>query len=393
MPHFPPDAPGHPVYRDMEASIFERMSALARETGAINLGQGFPDAPGPTDVLAAAAEALLTRSNQYPPMAGLPELREAVAAHYAAHQGLGVEPADIVVTAGATEAIAASLLALIQPGDEVLVFAPLYDAYLPLIARAGGVAKVISLPPPDWRITAQALAQAIGPRTRFMIVNSPNNPTGVVLDDETLALLAQTCLAYDLIAICDEVWEHVTKPGVRHRSLMTLPGMAARTVKIGSAGKIFALTGWKVGWACAAQPLARLVMRAHQYLSFTTPPNLQWAVAQGLSKPADWFEDQRGATTASRDRLVGGLTKAGFVLLPASATWFVLVDLPASGIMISDIDFCERSAREAGVAAVPISTFYPADPVAGLVRLCFTKSNDVLDEAVARLAAFRQRLL
>lgn len=388
-----PSAPGHPVYREMDASIFERMSTLARETGAINLGQGFPDAPGPADLLAAAADALLTRSNQYPPMAGLPELRAAVSAHYAAHQGLNLDPAGIVVTAGATEAISASLLALVQPGDEVLVFAPLYDAYLPLIARAGGVAKVVKLAPPDWRITAQALAQAVGPRTRFMIVNSPNNPTGVVLDDETLALLARTCLTHDLVAICDEVWEHVVEPGVRHRSLMTMPGMAARAIKIGSAGKIFALTGWKVGWACATPLLARLVMRAHQYLSFTVPPNLQWAVAQGLAKPAAWFEDQRTATTASRERLVSGLTKAGFVLLPAGATWFVIVDLPASGIMLGDIDFCERSAREARVAAIPISPFYPADAATGLVRLCFTKADDVLDEAVTRLVAFRQSLI
>lgn len=393
MSHPSHDAPGHPVYRDMETSIFERMSGLARDNGAINLGQGFPDAPGPADLLAAAAEALLTRSNQYPPMPGLPELRTAIATHYVAHQALDLDPEGIVVTAGATEAIAASLFALIRPGDEVLVFAPLYDAYLPLIARAGGVAKVVTLAPPDWRITAQALGAAIGPRTRFLILNSPNNPTGVVLGDDALELLARASLEYDLIAICDEVWEHVTAPGVWHRSLMTLPDMADRTIKIGSAGKIFALTGWKVGWACAAPPLARLIMRAHQYLSFTTPPNLQWAVAQGLTKPLDWFDDQRLESSTSRNRLVAGLQKAGFALLPAQASWFVLIDLRASGIEIDDVSFCERSAREARVAAIPVSAFYPANPVTGLVRLCFTKTDEVLDEAILRLATFRQSLI
>ncbi|MEJ7932772.1 aminotransferase [Sphingobium sp. AN558] len=385
--------PGHPVYRDMATTIFEKMSGLARETGAINLGQGFPDAPGPPELLSAAADALLNRSNQYPPMAGLPELRAAVAAHYAEHQGMDLSPQEVIVTSGATEALAASLLALVRPGDEVLVFAPLYDAYLPLIERAGGVARVVRLTPPAWRITQDMLEAAISSRTRFLLMNNPVNPTGVMIGEEELALLADFCVGHDLIAICDEVWEQVTFDGAIHCSLMAVPGMRERCVKIGSAGKIFALTGWKVGWMCAAPPLATLLARAHQFLTFTTPPALQWAVAQGLGKPRDWFDLQRAATQASRDRLARGLTDAGFAVLPSAATWFLSVDLRASGIAMDDAAFCERIVHDAGVAAIPVSAFYPDDAVTHLVRLCFTKSDDVLDEAVARLAAFRQRAL
>ena len=384
---------GHPVYRDMPTTIFEQMSALARETGAINLGQGFPDTPGPADILNVAADALLSRSNQYPPMAGLPELRAAVASHYAAHQGLALTPQDVIVTSGATEAIAATLLALVQPGDEVLVLAPLYDAYLPLIERAGGVAKVVRLTPPEWRITQAALEAAASPCTRFLLMNNPVNPTGIVLRDGELALLARFCVDRDLIAICDEVWEHLTFDGLRHRPLMAQPGMGDRTVKIGSAGKIFSLTGWKVGWMCAAPPIVTLLARAHQFLAFTTPPNLQWAVAKGLAKPVEWFDAMRADYQASRDRLVTGLRAAGFVLLPSQATWFVSVDLPASGIAMDDREFCERIVRDAGVAAIPISAFYPDEPVTHLVRLCFSKADAVLDEAVARLADFRRRVV
>ncbi|MBU0776041.1 MAG: aminotransferase [Alphaproteobacteria bacterium] len=384
---------GHLVYRDMPTTIFEQMSALARKTGAINLGQGFPDTPGPADILNVAADALLSRSNQYPPMAGLPELRAAVASHYAAHQGLALTPQDVIVTSGATEAIAATLLALVQLGDEVLVLAPLYDAYLPLIERAGGVAKVVRLTPPEWRITQAALEAAASPCTRFLLMNNPVNPTGIVLRDGELALLARFCVDRDLIAICDEVWEHLTFDGLRHRPLMAQPGMGDRTVKIGSAGKIFSLTGWKVGWMCAAPPIVTLLARAHQFLAFTTPPNLQWAVAKGLAKPVEWFDAMRADYQASRDRLVTGLRAAGFVLLPSQATWFVSVDLPASGIAMDDREFCERIVRDAGVAAIPISAFYPDEPVTHLVRLCFSKADAVLDEAVARLADFRRRVV
>ncbi|PJG48569.1 aminotransferase [Sphingobium sp. LB126] len=380
---------GHPVYRDMPTTIFEKMSARARETGAINLGQGFPDSQGPAEILHAAADALLNRSNQYPPMAGIIELRAAVAAHYARHQGLDLEPQEVIVTSGATEAIAASLLALVRPGDEVLVLAPLYDAYLPLIERAGGVASVLRLTPPAWRITREALAAAVTEKTRFLLMNNPVNPTGIALRDEELALLAEYCVTRDLIAICDEVWEHVTFDDIAHKPLMGFPGMRDRTVKIGSAGKIFSVTGWKVGWMCAAPAIATLLARAHQFITFTTPPHLQWAVAEGLAQPESWFTAMRADYQASRDRLVEGLRAAGYVVNASAATWFVTIDLPASGIVLDDVTFCERIIDEAGVAAIPISAFYPAHPVTHLVRLCFSKSDTVLDQAVTRLAAFR----
>ena len=380
---------GHPVYRDMPATIFEKMSARARETGAINLSQGFPDAQGPDDILSAGADALLHRSNQYPPSGGLPELRQAVAAHYERHQDLDLRAEEVIVTSGATEAIAASLFALVQPGDEVLLLAPLYDAYLPLVERAGGVARVVRLMPPDWRIRREALEAAVGPRTRLLILNNPLNPSGSVATQEELAMLASFCVDHDLIAICDEVWEHVTFDGVRHQPLMAFPSMRERTVKIGSAGKIFSLTGWKIGWMCAAAPLATLLGRAHQFLTFTSAPNLQWAVAAGLGKPDAWFAAMRAGYQASRDRLVSGLRGAGYVVQESAATWFVTLDLMASGIGLDDISFCERIIGEAGVAAIPISAFYPDAAVNHLVRLCFSKSDAVIDEAVARLGSFR----
>lgn len=383
---------GHPVYRDMPTTIFEHMSARAREAGAINLGQGFPEGPGPRDVLQAAADALLTRSSQYPPMPGLLELRTALATHYARHQQLDLSPQEVIVTSGATEALCASLLALVRPGDEVLMLAPLYDAYLPLVERAGGIPNIVTLTPPDWRITRDALAAAITPRTRILLMNNPVNPTGMVMRDEELALLADLCIAHDLIAICDEVWEETVYDGRPHRPLIGLPGMRDRTVKIGSAGKIFSVTGWKVGWMCAAPALATLLARAHQYLTFTTPPNLQWAVAEGLGWPEDWLADQRATYQASRDRLAAGLTQAGYAVLPGAATWFLSIDLPASGIALDDVSFCERIIDEAGVAAIPLSAFYPADPSTHLVRLCFAKTDATLDQAITRLAAFRATL-
>ncbi|SCW54908.1 Aspartate/methionine/tyrosine aminotransferase [Sphingobium faniae] len=384
---------GHPLFRDMPTTIFEKMSSRARELGAINMGQGFPDGPGPHEVLEAAADALLTKSNQYPPMAGLPELRSAVAAHYARHQGLDLIPEEVIVTSGATEALAASLMALVAPGDEVLVLAPLYDAYVPLIERAGGVAKVVTLTPPEWRITGQALEAAASGRTRLMLINSPTNPTAVVMRDEELALIARFCVERDLIAICDEVWEHVTFDGIGHRPLMAFPGMRERTVKIGSAGKIFSVTGWKVGWMCAAPALAALLGRAHQFLTFTTAPNLQWAVTEGLDKPEAWFAQMRADYQASRDRLAEGLEAAGYAVQPSAATWFLSIDLPASGIDMDDMTFCERIVEEAGVAAIPVSAFYPDRTVTSLVRLCFSKADGVIDAAVDRLARFRQSLL
>lgn len=382
----------NPLYASMPTTIFERMSALARETGAINLGQGFPDGSGPADVIAAAAEALTARSNQYPPMSGLPELRSAIAEHYRRHQGLDLTPEEVTVTSGATEALAASILALVSPRDEVLLIQPLYDAYLPLVRRAGGVPRLASLSPPDWTIDAAWLDRAFTPATRLVILNTPINPTGTLIDRAALALLAERVIANDALLICDEVWEHLVYDGLAHVSPMALPGMRSRTVKIGSAGKIFALTGWKVGWMCAAPEITRVIAKAHQFLTFTTPPNLQAAAAYGLAKEDAYFTAMRAENARSRDRLAAGLVAAGYAVLPSVATWFLSIDLAASGIALDDVTFCERAVREAGVAAIPMSAFYAEDAPPNVVRLCFAKRDETLDEAVCRLATFQQTI-
>ena len=381
----------NPVYARMGTTIFEAMSARARETGAINLGQGFADGRGPEPVLQAAAKAMLEQSNQYPPMAGLIELRKAVADHYARHQGLNLSPEEVIVTSGATEALAATILALIEPGDEVICFQPLYDAYVPLIERAGGVAKLVGLSPPHWRIDAAMLEAALTPRTRYLLLCNPLNPAATMSSAEELAAIADFCVSHDLTAICDEVWEHVTFDGARHLPLIGFPGMRERTVKIGSAGKIFALTGFKVGWMCAAPPIARVLAKAHQFLTFTTPPNLQWAVAEGLETQDAWVQDSRHRFQHGRDRLKAGLEGAGLVVLPSAATYFLSVDLAASGIGMTDTEFCEQLIG-AGVVTIPVSAFYAENPVTSVVRFAFCKQDAVLDDAIARIAEWRRGL-
>lgn len=378
------------IFSTLPTTIFEEMSGLARATGAVNLGQGFPDDPGPQAIRAKAADAVLNGYNQYPPMAGVPELRQAVAAHYARAQGLDLDwQSEVTVTSGATEALAAAFLGLIEEGDEVVVFQPFYDAYLPLIRRAGGVPRLVALRPPDWRFTRPMLEAAFSERTRLVVLNNPMNPTGVVMPAEDLALLAEFCVAHDVVAVCDEVWEQVVFGNARHRPLIGFPGMRERTVKIGSAGKMFGLTGWKVGWLCAAPALTHALARTHQFLTFTTPPNLQAAVAFGLETPGDWFSEMPRALAASRLRLAEGLRREGFAVLPGEGTYFLCVDLPASGVAEADRDFCLRAVKEAGVAAIPVSAFYEDAPVTTIARLCFSKADATLDEGVRRLARAR----
>lgn len=383
----------HPVYAAMGTTIFEHMSGLSRELGAVNLGQGFPDEAGAPELVAAAARALAEKSNQYPPGAGLPELRDTICGFYARRQDLRLSREQVIVTSGATEAIASAVFAFVNPGDEVILFEPAYDAYAPLVRRAGGVPVSVGLSPPDWRYDAGDLERVITDRTKVLILNDPLNPAGTAASEAELAVIAEVCVRHGLIAICDEVWEEVRFDGLRHRSLIDFPGMAGRAVKIGSAGKVFGLTGWKIGWICAAPELATTLGRAHQFLTFTSPPALQWAVAEGLAMTDDWFDAQRARWGASRGRLTAGLEQAGYAVLPNAATWFVCVDLAASGVPLGDADYAERAVREAGVATVPVSALFEGHGPRNIVRLCFTKSDATLDEAVARLAGFREKLV
>lgn len=382
----------NPVFADLPVTIFEAMSQLARDHDAINLGQGFPDDAGPEDIRRKAAEAVLDGYNQYPSMMGLPELRQAIARHYRHWHHVDLDPmSEVLVTSGATEAIAGAVLGLVQKGDEVIVFPPAYDAYNPLIRCAGGVPRFVRLEPPHWRIPEEALRAAITPRTRFLIFNNPLNPSAVVYPREDLELLARICQEFDLIAICDEVWEHVVFDGLVHVPLIAVPGMRERTVKIGSAGKIFSLTGWKVGFVCAAPPLLRVLAKAHQFLTFTTPPNLQVAVAYGLGKPDDYFLGMRADLARSRDRLSSGLAQLGFPVIKSQGTYFLNVDLSSLGLNETDEQFCRRLVAEHKVAAIPVSAFYEDDPVTSVVRFCFSKKDATIDAALERLSRALRR--
>jgi aspartate/methionine/tyrosine aminotransferase len=378
------------IYSALPTTIFSVMSGLARETGAINLGQGFPDEPGPEAIRRAAADAVIHGNNQYPPMPGVPELREAVAAHYARFQGLDLDwRSEITVTSGATEALACAFLGLIEPGDEVVLFQPVYDAYLPMVRRAGGVPRLATLAPPHWRFDRAMLDGVFTERTRLVVLNNPLNPTATAFTPEDLALLAEYCVRHDAIAVCDEVWEQVVFGNTVHRPLIAFPGMRERCVKIGSAGKMFALTGWKVGFLVAAPAITEVLSKTHQFLTFTTPPALQTAVAWGLRHSDDWFARMPLDLAASRERLAEGLKREGFAVLPSQATYFLNVDLAASGVAEDDMAFCLRSVKEAGVAGIPVSAFYETQPVTSVMRLCFSKRDETLDEGVRRLAKAR----
>ena len=376
----------NPIFADLPTTVFEVMSQLARETGAINLGQGFPDDPGPADVREKAAEAVISGWNQYPPMMGLPELRQAVATHYGLHQNLAIDPAqEVMITSGATEAIAGALFALIEPGDEVVLFQPMYDAYLPLVRRAGGVPRFVTLRPPHWRFTEEDLAAVFSPKTRVVLLNNPLNPAASVTRTEDLALLGRFCERFGATVISDEVWEHVVFDGHRHISVLNVPDLRERSVKIGSAGKIFSLTGWKVGFVVAAPAIMRVLAKAHQFLTFTTPPNLQAAVAYGLGKDTGYFDGMRADLQRARDRFQAGLVRCGFDVLPSAATYFINIDLAPAGIS-DDVAFCKSLVQQHGVAAIPVSAFYAETPVTSVVRFCFAKRDETLDGALDRLA-------
>lgn len=375
------------IFAGLPVTIFETMSQAAREHDAVNLGQGFPDDPGPLDIRQKAADAVINGNNQYPSMMGMPELRQAVAAHYAHWHDVTFDPmSEIMVTSGATEALGGALFGLIEPGDEVIVFQPMYDSYVPIIRRAGGIPKFVRLEPPHWLLPEEAIRRAITPKTRFVLFNNPLNPAAVVYPRDNLDMLARVCVEFNLVAICDEVWEHVIFDGREHIPLISLPGMRERTVKIGSAGKIFGMTGWKVGFVCAAPKILRVLAKAHQYLTFTTPPNLQGAVAYGLGKADDYFVDMRKDLTRSRDRLSDGLSSIGFPVLKSQGTYFVNVDLAPLGLNKTDEAFCKRLVAQHRVAAIPVSAFYEEDHVTSVVRFCFSKKDTTIDTALERLS-------
>jgi aspartate/methionine/tyrosine aminotransferase len=324
-------------------------------------------------------------------MMGIPELRQAIAQHYRRWQGLTLDAeTEVMVTSGATEALAGAFLALIEPGDEVVLFEPMYDAYLPLVRRAGGVPRFVTLTPPHFGLSEEALTRAFSPRTKVVLFNNPLNPTATIFGAEDLALLADFCTRFDAIAVCDEVWEHIVFDGRRHQPVLGLPGMRERTVKIGSAGKIFNLTGWKVGFVCAAPRLMKVLSKAHQFLTFTTPPNLQAAVAYGLAKDDSYFEGLREDLARSRDRFTAGLETLGFEVIPSQGTYFLNIDLTSLGER-DDIAFCRRLVLDHGVAAIPVSAFYAERAVTSMVRFCFAKRDETLDAALERLAGLARK--
>ncbi len=374
-------------------TIFTVMSALAAQHQAINLGQGFPDVDGPEDVRRAAADALMDGRNQYPPLTGVPELRAAVAAANARFYGLDVDPdREVVVTSGATEAITACLIAMLDPGDEVVLIEPLFDTYLPIVRMLGAVPRLVRLSPPRWELPRAELAAAFGPRTKAILLNSPMNPAGKVFTAAELAFIAEQVQAHDAYAICDEVYEHLTFDGWRHIPLMTLPGMRERCMRVGSAGKTFSLTGWKVGYVTAPPALASVVAKAHQNLTFTTAPNLQRAVAIGLAKDDAYFSALAGDLQSKRDRLSAGLASVGFGVLPTMGSYFVTASCDGLGFSGDDLAFCRDMTERGGVTAIPLSAFYVADAPRRHVRFAFCKRDEVLDEAVARLGRYADLL-
>lgn len=368
-----------------ETNIFAKMSQLAKEHDAINLGQGFPDFPGPDFVKEAAVEAIRAGHDQYARTFGVPLLTAAIAESVATRTGLDIDPdREVTVLSGCQEALAASFLGLVDPGDEVIVFEPYFDTYRPGVAMAGGIPRFVTLEPPDFALDEDRLRTAFGPRTRAVLVNTPHNPTGKVFSRAELQTIASLCLEHDALAIMDEVYEHLVFDG-EHISMATLDGMRDRTVTLSSLGKTFSLTGWKVGWAIAPPPLTVAIRRAHQALTFSTATPLQYGAAAALRAPESYYTDFLAHYRHRRDLLVAGLEDIGFLVFPPAGTYFVLADHTAFGLG-DDKEFCDHLTRELGVAAIPPSYFY-SDPARGrdLVRFAFCKSEAVLQRALDRL--------
>ncbi len=377
--------PFNPVFASLGTTIFTVMSALATEHGAINLGQGFPDEDGPVAIRGAAARALIDGPNQYPPTRGLPVLRRAIAEHAERFYDLSFDPdREVLVTSGGTEALTASIMAFAGPGGEVVLIEPAYDSYKPIAEAVGAAIRTVKLEPPHWRLMEDALVAAVTPETRAILVNTPLNPIGRVFDGEELDALASILGKSNAVAICDEVYEHLVFDGRTFEPLIKRPGMADRVVRVGSAGKMFSLTGWKIGWVTGAAPLIDVVAKSHQFITFTTPPSLQLGVAHALEHEMAFTLGLTRQLEANRDLLAAGIARLGFDALPCEGTYFLTAGI-RNLTNEPDVAFCQRLAREAGVALIPLSVFFDGNNPNHLVRFAFCKKRVVIEEAIARL--------
>jgi len=380
------------IFSSLGTTVFTVMSELAAKHDAINLGQGFPDVDGPLEVRQKAADHMLAGPNQYAAMMGIPELRKAVAADNFRHYNLDIDwQEEVLITSGATEALTVCLLALLNPGDEVVMIEPFYDCYLPLVKRAGAVAKIVTLTPPEWGLPEAELRAAFSKKTKLILLNSPMNPTGKVFTRAELELIAGLIEEFDAYAICDEVYEHLTFGTHAHIPLMSLPGMRERCLRIGSAGKTFSLTGWKVGYISASAGLLSIVAKAHQFVIFCTPPALQHAIAHGLDNCEDFYKSLGRELEAKRDYLKTTLENLGLKVLPVHGTYFLTADITSFGFDGSDYDFCKYMTETARVGAIPTSVFYnpgSAKTPDNLIRFCFCKRDEVLSEAARRLEKY-----
>lgn len=381
-PHF------NPVFASLPTTIFTVMSALAAEHGAINLGQGFPDEDGPRAIRDAAAKALVEGPNQYPPTRGRIELRRAIAAHAKRFYDLDFHPdSEVLVTSGGTEALTASIMGLAGQGGEVVLIEPAYDSYRPIAEAVGAKVKSITLSPPDWRLDAAALEAVMTPATRAVLLNTPLNPIGRAFTRVELEGVARVIARFNATVICDEVYEHLIFDGREHIPLITLPGMRERVVRVGSAGKMFSLTGWKVGWVTGSAAAIDVIAKAHQFLTFTTPPGLQLGIAYALEHEMDFTLGLTSTLQANRDVLAAGLSRLGFECLPCEGSYFLTAGISAL-TNEPDVAFCERLVREAGVAAIPLSVFFENGKPDHLVRFAFCKKRSVIEDALARLATY-----
>ena len=378
----------NPVFSALGTTIFTVMSALATEHGAVNLGQGFPDEDGPTTIREAAAKALRDGPNQYPPMMGLPLLRQALARHAKRHYDLDFDwEREVVVTSGATEALTDCLIALLSPGDEAILIDPAYDSYRPIIESVGAKAVGVKLDEDGWRLPLGDIAAAVTQKTKLVVINSPHNPSGRVFSRAELEGLAAIVRENNLLLICDEVYEHLTFDSLPHIPLISLPGMRERTVRVGSAGKIFSLTGWKIGWIMGPAALMNVISKVHQFVTFTTAPALQIGVAHGLDHEQDWYLELPRQLQKRRDALVAGLKTAGFRTMPCEGTYFVTADFSPLGVNEDDVAFARRMVLQQGVASIPLSVFYGKDAPTRFVRFAFCKKQTTIEEALARLSA------